>query len=131
MITRPDIRGREDIKLLVDSFYGLVASDELLAPIFNFRLSTHWQPHLEKMYMFWDAALFGVKGYIGNPFGKHATMEIDKQHFDRWLRLFNETVDCHFEGEVANEAKSKALAMADMFLAKIKANQRNNSKPIL
>ena len=130
MSTRPDISGIEDIKVLVDDFYSKVAQDELLAPIFNFRLSTHWGPHLEKMYMFWNAALFGVKGYNGNPFGKHATMEIEEIHFERWLTMFNDTVDTHFKGTVARDAKKKASAMADMFRNKINTNKNNNSKPI-
>jgi hemoglobin len=62
MKKKHDITGIEDIKLLVDEFYDLVGKDELLAPIFNYRLSTYWVPHLEKMYTFWNAALFGVKG---------------------------------------------------------------------
>jgi hemoglobin len=78
---------------MVDVFYQKVREDELLAPIFNFRLSTHWEPHLEKMYTFWNAALFGVKGYNGNPFIKHATMELGEEHFERWMNLFSETVD--------------------------------------
>ncbi len=57
-----DIKGLEDIKLMVDDFYCKVADDELLAPIFNYQISTYWVPHLEKMYTFWNAALFGVKG---------------------------------------------------------------------
>ncbi len=125
-----DINGIEDIKILVDEFYGKVAQDDLLAPIFNFRLSTHWGPHLEKMYMFWDAALFGVKGYNGNPFSKHATMEIDGSHFHRWIKLFNDTVDSHFDGPVATDAKKKASAMAGMFLSKIQSSRDNNIKPI-
>lgn len=130
MSSKADIKGIEDIKLLVDKFYGKVAEDKLLAPIFNFRLSTHWEPHLEKMYLFWDAALFGVKGYNGNPFSKHATMEIEEPHFERWLLMFNEAVDSNFEGPVANEAKRKASAMANMFLIKIKNNKNNKTKPI-
>lgn len=131
MSSKTDINGIDDIKILVDEFYGKVAQDDLLAPIFNFRLSTYWQPHLEKMYTFWDAALFGVKGYMGNPFSKHATLEIEETHFERWLGLFNDTVDLNFEGPVANEAKRKALAMADMFRSKINRNKTNNSRPIL
>ncbi len=131
MSSKTDIKGIDDIKLLVDEFYGKVAEDNLLSPIFNFRLSTHWGPHLEKMYTFWNAALFGVKGYVGNPFSKHATMEVDESHFERWLSLFNETVDLHFEGLIADQAKNKASAMADMFLSKIKNNKGNNTRPVL
>ena len=130
MNTKQDISGIEDIKILVDNFYAKVQQDELLAPIFNFRLSTHWGPHLEKMYTFWNAALFGVKGYAGNPFMKHATMQLDGEHFDRWLGLFTETVDTYFEGDVAEEAKRRALVMANMFQSRLTEIKQNNTKPI-
>ncbi len=130
MTGKPDISGLDDIKLLVDEFYDKVALDDLLAPIFNFRLSSHWEPHLEKMYCFWNAALFSVAGYSGNPFMKHATMQLDEQHFNRWLDLFNETVLTHFEGPVAEDARNRALIMANMFREKLKANKDNQSRSI-
>lgn len=130
MEMKTDISGIEDIKLMVDDFYSKVQQDELLAPIFNFRLSTHWGPHLEKMYTFWNAALFGVKGYNGNPFIKHATMELGTEHFDHWISMFNETIDTHFEGPVAEDAKRRAAIMAHMFMNKLKFIEQNNIKPV-
>ncbi|GEO04792.1 hypothetical protein AAE02nite_24560 [Adhaeribacter aerolatus] len=123
MDLKHDIQGLEEVKLMVDDFYARVAEDELLAPIFNFRLSTYWVPHLEKMYTFWNAALFGVKGYTGNPFAKHATMPVEAKHFERWLSLFNETVDKHFTGPMAEEAKRRALIMANTFERRIRESQ--------
>src|SRR5690606_12242412 len=119
-----------EIKIMVDDFYGRIREDELLAPIFIYRLSDYWEPHLEKMYSFWNAALFGVKGYNGNPFMKHATMEIGSDHFERWLKLFNEVIDTHFQGVNAEEAKTRAGIMAAMFQNKLTAIKSNNTKPI-
>ena len=126
-----DIEGIDDIKILVDVFYDKVAKDDLLAPIFNFRLSTYWVPHLEKMYTFWNAVLFGVKGYIGNPFMKHATMELSDEHFSRWIGMFNETVDEHFSGPVADDAKKRALIMANMFIARLAELAVSKRKPVV
>lgn len=131
MEAKHDIEGIEDIKVLVDDFYDQVAKDDLLAPIFNFRLSTYWVPHLEKMYIFWNAVLFGEKGYMGNPFMKHATMELTEDHFQRWLSMFNHTVDSHFEGLVAEDAKRRALIMANMFRLRLAEIRENNRKPIV
>lgn len=122
MDKKHDICGLEDIKIMVDEFYTKVQKDELLAPIFNFRLSTHWGPHLEKMYLFWNAALFGEKGYTGNPFMKHATMELTQEHFEHWLNMFNETVDEFFEGPMADDAKRRAMIMATNFARRINDN---------
>jgi hemoglobin len=122
MNLKHDIQGLADIKRLVDDFYGKVAQDDLLAPIFNFRLSTYWVPHLEKMYTFWNAALFGVKGYLGNPFAKHATLPVEAKHFERWLSLFNETVNACFAGPVAEKAKNRARVMAATFARRLQDN---------
>ncbi len=119
MTQKKDIEGLADIKVMVDEFYTLVREDALLAPIFLFRLNTYWQPHLEKMYTFWNAALFGVKGYVGNPFAKHATMPVQGEHFNRWMSLFTATVDQYFEGPVADEAKTRAHIMATNFERRI------------
>ena len=72
MNLKNDITSLEDIKLMVDEFYKKVKTDQLLSLVFLQHIPEDWQPHLEKMYLFWNAALFGEKGYIGNPFSKHA-----------------------------------------------------------
>ncbi|HEY0176588.1 MAG TPA: group III truncated hemoglobin [Pedobacter sp.] len=130
MDTKQDIKCIEEIRWFVDQFYDRIHGDELLSPIFNFRLSGYWQPHLEKMYGFWNAALFGVKGYAGNPFMKHMTMELKDEHFQRWLDLFNEVIDSHFSGPVAADAKNRALIMANMFRSRLAAMQTDNRKPV-
>ncbi|MBY5956998.1 group III truncated hemoglobin [Membranicola marinus] len=121
----------EDIKLLVDEFYGRIRQDELLADIFNGVIEDQWPAHLEKMYTFWQTVLLKEHTYYGSPFTPHATLPVEKQHFERWLKLFHETLDAHFHGEKADEAKWRAERMAEMFLYKIKYYQENHSKPLL
>jgi len=72
------------------------------------------------MYAFWNTVLFGVSGYKGNPFSKHAPLQIEQAHFDRWLKLFNETINKHFEGPVAQDACKRAGLMAEMFLSRLR-----------
>ncbi len=131
MESKKDIQDLEDIKVMVDHFYDKVAKDDLLAPIFNFRLSTYWKPHLEKMYSFWNAALFGVRGYNGNPFMKHLTMELESEHYERWLSMFNDTLETHFVGPVADDARRRALIMATNFKNKKEAIKQGGRKPSL
>jgi hemoglobin len=114
-----DLKDISSIKLLVDAFYTRVRKDDLLGPVFANTIKDNWQPHLEKMYAFWNAALFGAPGFKGNPFARHAPLPIQPQHFERWLSLFNETVDTHFEGPVAQDAKHRAELMGIMFQAKM------------
>jgi hemoglobin len=44
---------------------------------------------------------------------------LKEYQFDRWLALWNATVDEHFEGNIADEAKQKAQTMKQIMLAKI------------
>ncbi|SEN59459.1 hemoglobin [Mucilaginibacter gossypiicola] len=114
-----DIENITSIKLLVDEFYTRVRLDGLLGPVFAEVIKDDWQPHLDKMYAFWNAALFGVPGFKGNPFARHAPLPIGNDHFDRWLKLFTETVDAHFAGHRAADAKNRAGLMAVMFMSKL------------
>ncbi|WPP51958.1 group III truncated hemoglobin [Catalinimonas niigatensis] len=131
MNTKNSIAHLEDIKLLVDSFYGKVRDDDLLAPIFNDRMGNRWPEHLEKMYKFWQTVLLDEHTYYGSPFLPHAHLEVDKTHFERWLTLFYATVEEHFMGEKAEEAKWRANKMAEMFLYKIEYYRDNPKRPIL
>lgn len=99
-----DINNIDDIRLFVDEFYAKVRIDDLIGAVFM-EVISDWQPHLDKMYAFWNAVLFGVGGFKGNPFAKHAPLPIEQEHFDRWLELFYETIDTHFEGPVADDSK--------------------------
>ena len=42
----------EDVRLMVDTFYGEVRKDALLGPIFNQVIQDRWPEHLEKMSAF-------------------------------------------------------------------------------
>lgn len=46
-----DIQNLEDIKTLVDNFYGKVREDDVLRDIFNNKIQDRWPAHLEKMYV--------------------------------------------------------------------------------
>jgi hemoglobin len=114
-----DITDITDIRLFVDDFYEKVRHDDLIGPVFLKAISD-WQPHLDKMYAFWNAVLFGVAGFKGNPFARHAPLQIEQEHFDRWLTLFAETIDTYFEGPVAEDTKKRAGLMAEMFLSRLR-----------
>lgn len=124
------IKNLEDVVLLVDDFYAKVQKDEHLADIFNAIIQNRWSEHLQKMYQFWQTILLGEHTYKGTPFIPHAHLPVEKFHFDRWLKLFNETVIQHFEGEVADEAIWRASKMANMFQMKIEYYKKSTTTPI-
>ena len=110
-----DITTEDDIRTLVHSFYERVNQDELLAPVFNDVARVNWEEHLPLLCQFWSSVLFRTGGYRGHPFSKHAPLPVKPEHFDRWLALFTSTVDAHFQGPKAEEAKNFARSVADTF----------------
>lgn len=116
---RKDIQDIDDIRLLVDTFYGKIRKDTMLSDIFNNVIQDRWPVHLNKMYRFWQTVLLDEHTYYGSPFVPHAPLPVEGEHFDRWVVLFNETVDTFFKGDKAEKAKWQGKRMADMFLMKI------------
>jgi len=114
-----DIRNKNDIAVFVDAFYDKIKHDQVLGPIFFGAIKGDWQPHLDRMYAFWDSVLFSTPGFTGNPFAKHAGLRIGQQHFDQWLVLFNETIDSNFAGPVAEDAKNRAQLIGKIFVSRI------------
>ncbi|HXR83843.1 MAG TPA: group III truncated hemoglobin [Hanamia sp.] len=126
-----DILTLEDIKLLVDTFYDKVREDQLLGPVFNERIQNRWPEHLAKMYTFWQTVLLGEHTYYGSPFPPHANLPVGKEHFERWLSLFSQTLNELFSGEIASEALWRANKMAVMFQYKIDHYRSNSSKSLI
>ncbi|HQV00934.1 MAG: group III truncated hemoglobin [Bacteroidia bacterium] len=128
---KSDINNLEDIKIFVNSFYDKVRTDDVLATIFNDVIKDKWPQHLEKMYRFWQTVLLEEHTYFGSPFLPHAKLPVNAAHFERWVKLFSETIDMLFEGEKANRAKWQGDRMATMFLSKIEYYRNNSSIPLI
>lgn len=112
-----DIKTREDIYLLVSTFYGKVRKNNFINKYFNETI-TDWNEHLEKLTDFWESNLFFRAKFKGNPMRAHIEVdrnfdnEITSEHFGEWLNMWIETIDSLFEGELANRAKNNAAKMA-------------------
>lgn len=115
-----EIKGDEEIKLMVDLFYDKVNDDDLLSPIFNGFSKVNWDVHLPIMYNFWATVLFGQGSYSGSPFPKHLPLPVEDKHFERWVKLFNLTIDENFTGAMADSVKLRAQSIAFTFSSKIK-----------
>lgn len=128
-MNKKDIKTREDVFLLVTSFYKKVRKNDILAPFFS--PIKDWDSHIENLTNFWQSSLFLKTKYMGNPLEAH--VKVDKQfnctiseyHFGIWMNLWFETIDELFEGEYAQNAKFRARKMAtflnlNIFMAKKK-----------
>jgi len=130
---KPDISSREDVFLLVTTFYSKVRKDALLGPIFN-TIIEDWELHFERLTDFWQTNLFFEKKYKGDPLVKHTEVDkavggsINEMHFGVWLNLWYETLDELFEGDVAQIAKNRARNMGTFMHLKIFEAQKNSAK---
>ena len=69
-----DIIDREDVVLLVNSFYYKVQESPILGFIFNDIAKLNWDEHLPRMHSFWASALFNEQSFNGNPMRKHIAL---------------------------------------------------------
>lgn len=112
---RRDITTRDDIRQLVVDFYRDVAMDDLLGPIFA-AAHVDWSVHIPKLTDFWAWQLLGEAAYERNPLRAHepvhARTPFGDEHYQRWLELFETTVNELFAGSLAEVAKRRARRMA-------------------
>jgi hemoglobin len=130
-MTNKDISNIENIQLLVNTFYTKVQKDDLIGAIFNEKIGNRWPEHLEKMYHFWQTILLEEHTYSGSPFPPHKQLPVEKQHFNRWMEIFTETVDSLFTGPLAEEAKLRGQNMSEMFNYKIEYFRHEGKHPLL
>ena len=124
------IENRDDIQLLVESFYHKVMADELIGPIFNEVLFFKWDTHIPVMIDFWETVLLEKGNYKGNTMRVH--IELNKKfplkpdHFTRWKTLFFETLDEFFTGPKVSEAKKRVEMMEVLMQSKIAQSNNPN-----
>jgi hemoglobin len=126
---KKDIYNREDVELLVDTFYDKVKANATIGYIFNDIAKVDWENHLPLMYSFWASILLGEHSFSGNPMDKHIQLSkiapMTDKEFSEWLKIFIQTTDELFEGEKAEEAKTRASNIARLMLHKINTSQPN------
>lgn len=122
------IETTNDIEFLVNEFYKKVQKDELIGFFFNDVAKVDWSKHLPKMYSFWETLLFGKPVYKGNPMAVHFPVNrmaaMEKHHFERWLKLWTETVNENFSGEMADLAVYKASNIANLMAYKMETARK-------
>lgn len=113
---RRDLDSPTEIAEMVRRFYADVAQDVLLGPMFEQVAEVDWSEHLPKLTQFWCRILLHDGDYSGNPLRSH--QEIDARspftdaHFERWLSLFRDTVECGWKGRNADHAVGFAERVA-------------------
>jgi len=104
-----DIETREDLENLLNEFYNVATRDEEIGHHFA---KLNLETHLPIIVNFWEKVLFGKPTYFGNPLAVHQKLNekspLKLEHFQRWIEIFERTVDELFAGKTANDAKLRA-----------------------
>lgn len=118
-----DVCTREDIEHIVNSFYKKVREDAVLGYIFNDIAKVNWEQHLPAMYAFWDFIALGNGNYATNMmtphFALHEKIKLEPVHFERWIQLFNETLDAEYAGATTEAMKQRAHSIAETLKFKL------------
>lgn len=118
-----DIASRDDISSLIVEFYTRAYRDELLQPMFVDVAQMDLAAHLPVMCDFWTTVLFGARIYHGGAYAPHARLHalspLTSRHFERWLAIWERTVDDMYAGDVADTAKDRARSIAQAFHARL------------
>jgi hemoglobin len=104
-----DIEKTNDIYLLIEHFYEKLVSDDMIGHFFQ---ALDLSKHIPRVAEFWAFILIDQPGYSGNMIQVHAKLQLTESHFERWLLLFHETIDAHFQGEKASLAKERSTLIA-------------------
>jgi len=118
-----DIENRSDIEFLLSRFYNKVFEDDLISHFFTEVVPLDLKTHIPVIADFWESVLLDARGYRKNVMEVHLNIsqksKIGKDHLDRWVKLFTETVDELFEGQKAAVAKQRPASIATMMNIKI------------
>ena len=123
-----DIETRADLEKILQAFYKKAFADDLIGRFFTEVVPLDLETHIPVITDFWESVLFGTRGYRKNVMEVHKNIHrlspIHKQHLDRWLKLFQETIDGNYSGERAILMKQRAVSIAT--LMDIKMNHEDH-----
>jgi hemoglobin len=126
-----DIQNRGDIESVLKAFYTRVFGDELIGHFFTEVVPLNLEEHLPLIADFWESIVFGKTAYQKNVMEVHRHIHhlssIKKEHLDRWVSIFTQTIDEHFEGGNATLMKQRARSVAT--LMDIKLNHGGVGEP--
>lgn len=117
-----DIENRDDIEQLMRVFYAKAIPDPVIGHYFTEVIQMDLEKHLPVIIDFWETVLFGIAKYKSNAIAVHQHLHtksaFEDKHFERWVSLFQATVDDLFKGEKATLAKQRALSIATVMKIK-------------
>ncbi len=100
------------LERLVRAFYAAARDDAVLGPVFD-RVQD-WEAHVAKITAFWSSVALLTGRYHGRPLAAHIPLELQPQHFGRWLVLFEQTATkvCSPEAVIYLMEKARRIAQS-------------------
>ena len=120
----PSDEASKQIDRFVDAFYERVLRDPLLAPMFLEVARVDLTEHLPRIKAYWRKMLLGHSDYQRHMMRKHRDVDAAErfapEHYERWLSLFEESLENHPMGA----STERALMLA----RRVAGNMRQNLK---
>lgn len=118
-----DLENRTDVHDLVVDFYREIVFDDVVGPMFTEIAEVDWPTHLPLLIDYWCLMLFGERGYDGLTVPAHRRVHENEplrpEHFERWIQLFEASIDKSWAGPNADHAKRSARRVAAMLSRKL------------
>lgn len=111
-----DLADRSDVADLLYDFYERAFADELLRPVFVDIAQMDLDVHIPAITDFWCKTVLHVGTYKRNVLIPHRELQekahMGAAHFERWLQIWQHTVDDRYAGPNADLAKLQAARIA-------------------
>lgn len=103
------------IEAMVRRFYDYALADDLLGPMFRKTIGD-LEEHYRIVQDFWSHALLGTDRYNrGTPYVHHTHLQVEEEHFDRWMAAFEQAVEDTLPADLADLALKRAQHMTESF----------------
>jgi hemoglobin len=102
---------------MVTRQYAVVVQDDVLGPYFSTDEGfVDWQALIGNVTDFWNHVLLFAPDYPIDPIERHRAVHqrrpFTAEALDRWLEIFDETVDTGWSGPNARRAQKRGAGMA-------------------
>jgi hemoglobin len=118
-----DIETREELEEFLRAFYKKAFADELIGLFFTEVVPLDLKTHIPVIANFWESVAFNKPSYRKNVMEVHQHIhhlfKIEKEHLDRWVKIFTETLDENFEGPRTELMKQRARSIATLMDIKL------------
>ena len=120
---KKDIETRDELEKFLWAFYERAFADELIGRFFTEVVPLDLDTHVPVIANFWESVAFDRPSYRKNVMEVHQHIHqlssIRKEHLDRWVKLFTETLAESFDGPRAELMKQKARSIATLMDIKL------------